>query len=61
MPNMPATDSAWTRFAPATLRERKIRSGISGLRGGRLADDERGEQRERHARRAPSVRPAPQP
>ena len=28
---MPATISAWIRFAPATLRERKIRSGISGL------------------------------
>ena len=31
MPNMPATDSAWTRFAPETLRERKMRSGISGF------------------------------
>ena len=31
MPNMPATTTTWTRFAPATLRERKIRSGISGF------------------------------
>jgi hypothetical protein len=29
---MPATSSAWMMFAPETLRERKIRSGISGLR-----------------------------
>ena len=33
MPNMPATTSTWIRLAPATLRERKMRSGISGLRG----------------------------
>ena len=30
MPNIPATNRAWIAFAPATLRERKIRSGISG-------------------------------
>ena len=30
--NMPATSSAWITFAPETLRERKIRSGISGVR-----------------------------
>ncbi len=29
---MPATSSAWTTFEPETLRERKIASGISGLR-----------------------------
>ena len=32
MPNIPATDSTWIRFAPDTVRERKIRSGISGVR-----------------------------
>ena len=31
MPNMPATRSACSAFAPETLRERKIRSGISGV------------------------------
>ena len=31
MPNMPATSSDWIALAPATLRERKRRSGISGL------------------------------
>ena len=31
MPNIPATDSTWIRLAPVTLRERKIRSGISGF------------------------------
>ena len=31
MPNIPTTSSAMTTFAPATLRERKRRSGISGL------------------------------
>ena len=45
-------------LAPETLRERKIRSGISGLRGRRLAHDEGGEQRERDGaepeRRGPS-------
>ena len=32
MPNMPATDTTWMTFAPLMLRERKIRSGTSGLR-----------------------------
>ena len=65
MPNSPATISTWTTFAPVTLRERKIRSGISGVRGGVLAQDEAREQRERdraqdqRLRRAPAVaRPA---
>ena len=31
IPNIPATNSAWMMFAPATLRERNRRSGISGL------------------------------
>ena len=31
IPNIPATSSAWTTFAPETLRERKIRSGMSGF------------------------------
>ena len=61
MPNIPATDSAWITLAPETLRERKIRSGISGLRGRRLADEERHEQRERRRRRARACGPAPQP
>ena len=30
--NIPATVNAWIRLAPLTLRERKIRSGISGVR-----------------------------
>ena len=61
MPNMPATLSTWIRFAPVTLRERKIRSGISGVARRRLARNERGEQRERDGaedqrrRRAPAV------
>ena len=32
IPNMPATVSAWMKLAPETLRERKSRSGMSGLR-----------------------------
>src|SRR3954449_1797202 len=32
IPNIPATSSAWTRLAPVTLRERKIRRGMSGVR-----------------------------
>ena len=32
IPNIPATLTAWIRFAPATFRDRKIRSGMSGLR-----------------------------
>ena len=32
MPNMPATSSAWITFAAATSRERKMRSGTSGVR-----------------------------
>ena len=31
MPNMPATNRAWTMLAPDTLRERNRRSGISGF------------------------------
>ena len=31
MPNMPTTTRPCTRFAPATLRERNRRSGISGF------------------------------
>jgi hypothetical protein len=31
MPNMPATSSAWMTLAADTLRERKIRSGTSGV------------------------------
>ena len=32
MPNRPATIRIWIRFAPATLRERRMRGGISGWR-----------------------------
>ena len=31
MPNIPATVSTWTMFAPLTFRERKIRRGINGV------------------------------
>ena len=31
MPNSPATIRAWITLAPLTLRERKMRSGISGF------------------------------
>src|SRR5436305_766748 len=31
-PNSPATINTWARFAPDTLRERKMPSGSSGLR-----------------------------
>ena len=31
-PNIPATSSGWTMFAPVRFRERKIRSGIRGVR-----------------------------
>ncbi len=31
IPNMPATDTTWMTFAPLMLRERKIRSGMSGV------------------------------
>src|SRR6266581_263990 len=32
IPNIPAVPSTWTRFEPVTLREAKMRSGISGCR-----------------------------
>ena len=57
---MPATDSTWMRFAEATLRERKIRSGTSGLR----AVASRARKPSSSASETPpsaSVRPAPQP
>ena len=31
MPKIPPTVRAWTRFAPVTIRERKMRRGISGV------------------------------
>ena len=48
------------RFAPKTLRDRKMRSGMSGCAGRRLARDERGEQAERDGaedQRAPGAPP----
>ena len=57
---MPATDSTWIRLAEATLRERKMRSGMSGL----LAVASRARKPSSSAAEAPpsaSVRPAPQP
>ena len=35
MPKIPATIRIWTRFAPVTIRERKIRSGTSGFAASR--------------------------
>jgi hypothetical protein len=32
IPNIPATRRTWIALAPETLRERKMRSGISGVR-----------------------------
>jgi hypothetical protein len=57
---MPATESAWIALAPLMLRERKMPSGISGVRAG-LPGDECDEERERDrtegqdAGRAPAV------
>jgi hypothetical protein len=60
MPNIPATMKAWIALAPETLRERKIRSGMSGLRA--VASRARNAA---SSTRAPapssSVRVAPQP
>ena len=61
IPNIPATESAWTTLAPETLRERKIRSGMSGLRGRGLTHDEGDEQQRARAPPSPSARPEPQP
>ena len=61
IPNIPATISICTTLAPETLRERKIRSGTSGLARARLARDERGQQRERHGAEAERARRTSQP
>ena len=64
MPNIPATDTTWMRFAPEMLRERKIRSGISGVRAVASRTRNGGQQHERdgaereRARRRPSRRSA---
>ena len=50
-----------TRFAPATLRERNRRSGISGFAIARLAGDERGDQRERDGAEDERARSRPSP
>ena len=60
MPNIPATERICTRLAPVMLRERKIRSGTSGVCGRRLTDDEGDQQHERDRAEA-SVVPEPQP
>ncbi len=60
MENMPATETTWMRFAPVTLRERKMRSGMSGL----LAVASRATNAASSASEIPtstSVRGAPQP
>ena len=44
---MPAVPSTWTRFAPVTAREEKIRSGINGWRAVFLPDDESTKERQR--------------
>jgi hypothetical protein len=57
---MPATDSTWMMFAEATLRERKMRSGTSGL----LAIASRTRKPSSSTSEMPpsaSVRAAPQP
>ena len=59
MPNIPATISICTRFASATLRERKIRSGTSGCAARRLAGDEAGQQGDRDGAEAERVAPSP--
>ncbi len=57
---MPATDSTWIRFAPLTLRERKILNGTSGLRAVASRTTNAASSPSESAPR-PSVRPAPQP
>ena len=57
---MPATVSAITMLAPATVRERNRRSGMSGFSIRAWRDDERGEQHERDGAE-PSVRTSTQP
>ena len=60
MANIPATTSAWMAFAPDTVRERKMRSGMSGSRA--VASRTRkaaSSARARPPRRR--VEPAPQP
>ena len=59
IPNIPATESAWTTLAPETLRERKIRSGMSGLRAVASRAMKSGKQHERDARRARARGPSP--
>ena len=44
---MPATETTWMRFAPETLRERKMRSGMSGVFAVASRTRNAGEQRER--------------
>ena len=60
MPNIPATVSDWMTLAPVTLRERKIRSGTSGLRV-RDSRTTKATSRASPAAPSPSVRPEPQP
>ena len=60
MPNMPATDTTWMRFAPETWRERKIRSGMSGLRAvaSRTRKAASSASETRHERERAAVAPA---
>ena len=61
MPNMPATDSAWTRFAPGHGARAEDAQRHQRVAGRRLADDEGDQQRRRRRRRRPACAPAPQP
>ena len=57
---MPATSSACITLAPDTFRERKIRSGISGLRAV-ASRAMNAASRSSDTAPSPSVRPSPQP
>ena len=60
IPNIPATSSAWTTLAPETLRERKIRSGMRGLRAV-ASRTTKATSSPSAVAPSPSVRPEPQP
>jgi hypothetical protein len=60
IPNIPATNSAWIAFAPETLRERKIRSGMSGSRAV-LSRTRKATSRASETAPNPRVRPEAQP
>ena len=59
-PNIPATVNAWITLAPETLRERKIRSGISGLPA-RASRTTKAASSASETAPSPSAWPEPQP